>query len=460
MVAGTLIVGMVADQALRGGAVGVGTTLTFVAAALVLVFAGGIRRTEPRVLAAGATVFGTWLAIRASPWLLWPDAAASLVLLGLSASLAVDGSLVGLGIAESAGRAIQAVLHGLAGAVFIAGQVMRMRIRVSIAAPIARGVLIATPIAVVLGILLGTADPVFASFFSVNVDFGQLALDFVFVLAGSLIAAGLLRLASAEPTGRIDGPVWRLGTIEVLVVLTVLDVIFAAFAVAQAVAATGAAGDTLRGAGITYSDYARSGFFQLLWVAGITAVVIIVFSRITARSDRRTQRAFVVLAEVGIALTMLIVIVAFQRLSLYEEAFGFTMLRLYSHVFAAWIALVFLLLAADIGGVWRRRRWLVGATIASGATVLLALNVVNPESVVVSLNVNHASTTHKIDSEYLSQLSSDAIPALLSATSQLSPDLRSQVLRLECAGPHAYAAGPAAYNQAEADAAAALRNRC
>lgn len=188
--------------------------------------------------------------------------------------------------------------------------------------------------------------------------------------------------------------------------------------------------------------------------------MIIVFSRITARSDQRTKRAFVVLAEVGIALTMLIVIVAFQRLSLYEEAFGFTMLRLYSHVFAAWIALVFLFLAAEIGGVWRSRRWLVGATIASAATVLLAMNVVNPESLVVSLNVDHAGTTHQIDSEYLSQLSSDAIPALLSATSQLNPDLRSQLLRVGCAGPHLYAAGPAAYNQADADAAAARRKTC
>jgi len=264
MVAGTLIVGLVADQALRSGAVGVGAAVTFVAAALALVFAGGISRTEPRVLAAGAAVFGAWLAVRASPWLLWPDAAASLVLLGLSASIAADGSLVRLGIAESAGRAIHAVLHGLAGAVFIAGPMMRTRMRVPVAAPIARGVLIATPIAVVLAILLGTADPVFASFFSVNIDFGKLALDVVFVLVGSLIAAGLLRLASAAPVGPIDGPVWRLGAIEGLVVLTVLDVIFAAFAVAQALAAAGAAGDTLRGAGITYADYARSGFFQLL----------------------------------------------------------------------------------------------------------------------------------------------------------------------------------------------------
>src|SRR5260370_33685068 len=106
------------------------------------------------------------------------------------------------------------------------------------------------------------------------------------------------------------------------------------FAVAQAIAATGAASETLRAAGTTYADYARSGFFQLLWVAGITAIVLIVFSRITSLTQPSTKRAFLVLGQVGIGLTLLIVFVAFGRLSLYEEAYGFTMLRLYSHIFA------------------------------------------------------------------------------------------------------------------------------
>jgi Domain of unknown function (DUF4173) len=460
MLAGALCVGLIADQAFRGGAFGVAAALTIAAAALVLVFACGFSRTEPRILAACAAVFGIWLAVRASPWLLWPDAAASLVLLGLSASLAAEGSLLGLGMAEAAARTIHAVFHGVAGAVFIATPIIRARMRLAVTGPIARGVIIAAPIAIILTILLANADPVFASFFNLNVDLGRLSLDGLFVLIGALTASGLVRVASAEPLGRVDGPVWRLGAIEGLVVLTVLDVVFAAFALAQAIAAAGQAGDTLRSAGITYADYARSGFFQLLWVGGITAIVIIVFSRITGRSDQRTKSAFVVLAEAGIGLTMLIVIVAFRRLSLYEDAFGFTMLRLYSHLFAAWIGLVFVFLAADIGGLSRARRWFVGATFTSAVAVLLALNVMNPEAIVVALNIDHAGSTHKIDAGYLSQLSNDAIPGLLAATSQLDPGLRSQVVRVACAGPRSYTAGPAAYNQADADAASARRNHC
>ena len=41
-------------------------------------------------------------------------------------------------------------------------------------------------------------DPIFASFFNVNVDIGRLSTDVAFVVAGCLVAAGLFRLASAS----------------------------------------------------------------------------------------------------------------------------------------------------------------------------------------------------------------------------------------------------------------------
>jgi hypothetical protein len=321
-------------------------------------------------------------------------------------------------------------------------------------------VLIAIPIAALIAGLLASADPVFASFFNLNLDVGTLLADVAFVALGALGAAGLLRVAASEPIERVDGPAWRLGATEALVVLAVLDAVFAAFAVAQVLAATGAAADTLRSAGVTYSDYARSGFFQLLWVSGITLAVLFVFSRISRFSDARTARAFMVLAQCAIALTLLVDVVAFNRLSLYEEAYGFTMLRLYSHIFAVWVAVVFLLLAADFLGVWSGRRWFIGATLATAAAVLLGLNFVNPEALIVSLNTSHAQTAHKIDGEYLSQLSSDATPALLASRSSIDATLRAQVDQAACAGMRTYAPTPAAFNWADAQAAEARRSSC
>jgi Domain of unknown function (DUF4173) len=56
-------------------------------------------------------------------------------------------------------------------------------------------------------------------------------------------------------------------------VLALLDAVFTAFAIAQ-ILVTGAAQETLKSAGVSYSEYARSGFFQLLWAGGITLVTL------------------------------------------------------------------------------------------------------------------------------------------------------------------------------------------
>jgi Domain of unknown function (DUF4173) len=446
-------VGLVADQALRVGTFGLAASLTLALIALALVLAGLISSFESRVLVGASVLFSAWLTVRASPWLLWPDVAMSFALVGLAASVTSRGSLLDMGIAEAAARSAHALIHVGTGALFAIQPAVQARNRMGMVAPIARGALIAAPIAILLAVLLATADPVFASFFNWNLDVGQLTQDLAFVAAGALVVAGLLRLAAAEPLARVDGPAWRLGSIEGLVVLAVLDAVFAAFAVAQAIAATGAAGDALRTAGVTYADYARSGFFELLWVAGITAVVLILFSRITNLTERTTQRAFQVLAMVAIGLTLLIVLVAFQRLRLYEEAYGFTMLRLYSHIFAAWIALIFVLLAADFAGLFRPRRWLVGALSVSAIAVLLALNVINPEAIVVSLNIDRAQATRKIDAQYLATLSNDATPTLLASE---SPDIR----RIACEGSRSYSVSPAAFNWSDATAATSRRTRC
>jgi Domain of unknown function (DUF4173) len=136
------------------------------------------------------------------------------------------------------------------------------------------------------------------------------------------------------------------------------------------------------------------------------------------------------------------------------------MLRLYSHIFAVWIALVFLLLAADMAGLFRRRRWLVGATSISAMAVLLALNVLNPEAIVVALNVDHAQSTHKIDAQYFAELSSDATPALLADRARLDPSLNRDIGRVACAGPHSYSPSPAAFNLSDSAAATARRQSC
>jgi hypothetical protein len=238
--------------------------------------------------------------------------------------------------------------------------------------------------------------------------------------------------------------------VEGLTVLTVLDAVFAAVAAAQANAVTTT----------DYAEYARTGFFELLWAAGITLVVLLVCGRITAFSGRRGHLAFVALAELAIALTLVVVAVAFQRLSLYEAAYGFTMLRLYSHLFAVLIGVAFLYLAAELAGLGRGRRWFLGAASMTALGLLAVLNLAGPETLVVHWNLDRAAASGKLDVDYLGGLSSDAVPDLVAGRARLDPGLQTAIARTVCAQRQPVAGSWAAWNRAAAQAADARRAVC
>ena len=126
------------------------------------------------------------------------------------------------------------------------------------------------------------------------------------------------------------------------------------------------------------------------------------------------------------------VFVALRLLGLYQDAFGLTMLRLYSQVFAVWLGGVFVLLAASLAS-GNRRSWLPAMAAASGLVALLALNVANPEAIVVRHNVDFAESSGRFDPAYLAGLSDDAVPALVQALPRLQPEARAQVLAVVCA---------------------------
>lgn len=101
-----------------------------------------------------------------------------------------------------------------------------------------------------------------------------------------------------------------------------------------------------------------------------------------------------------------------QRLLLYEQAYGFTSARLYSHVFMATLAGVMVWFIACVW--WRPERFAAGAFVAMMIFVA-ALDVVNPDAFIVRQNVTRYVATGNLDTEYLQSLSPDAVPQLTAA---------------------------------------------
>ena len=444
------IAGVVFDAGVRSGVVTLGGTLSIVIAGVVLLVSGRMRTNASRTCIGASMVLSGFLAIRTSSWLVPLNLLACIALLLLAGVLARDGRLTDLSARLFASRAVVSAGHCIASAAFLFQPIRtwlaRVQPRRDGASAVARGLAIAIPIVVLLGALLASADAVFASLLQIDVPFSGNAFGHVaLVVVGGLAIGGVLRAASATPAAPLPTVDRRLGTVEWTIVLGSVVALFGAFAVAQAVTLAGGARHVLETDGLTYAEYARTGYVQLLTVTVLTGLVLAGLNAFAARPTRTEEQRFMVLAEVTIALTAILLIVAIRRLGLYEDAYGWTMLRLTAKAGAVWIGVVLVLLAARFGGIANDRDWFVPAAIAAGVAVVVALNLVNPEAAVARHNLHHAS--HELDSAYLSALNDDAIPTIVDALPTLPPDRVAVLLDAICTGPAVHNQGVLGWNQ-------------
>jgi len=108
-----------------------------------------------------------------------------------------------------------------------------------------------------------------------------------------------------------------------------------------------------------------------------------------------------------------ILVSAFERLLLYEAAYGFSRLRMYTHVFMIWLGL--LLAVVVLLELLRRERLFPLAALLAAIGFALSLALINVDGSIVRQNVARAPLGKGLDVPYLASLSNDAVPALAAA---------------------------------------------
>jgi hypothetical protein len=469
-------IGLVAQALLLGNLLGINAPIlaaSLLGAAFVLRPAD--RRMDPldRWLPPAALAISLAIAIRADPTLLALDLGAACVLLGASIA-AIAGEAV---TRRSAARVVELAL-------LVLGWAGIGVLRVSAAArrpdpgggedsgvsripawigPIARGILIAIPVLFVFGSLFSAADVAFdrlmGRLFTWDVDLGEvpIRLSVAFLIAWAV--AGLLAVASgalgpvtdevsampAEPLPQSLGaaaiglpdpdrsaalaPAIRLGAIESATILIAVDVLFAIFVILQVAYLFGGL-DTLAATGLPYAQYARSGFFELVWVAVLAGGLLATVHAIAARRTGALVGAGLALA----GLTAVVLASALLRLRIYQDAYGWTELRFYVLATIVWlgigIGITIALLATD------RMRWLLHGLGMAAIVVLVGMNLVGPSRLIAEQNVARvldptlvpADGKSGLDVGYALRLGDDAVPALVAALPALEPADRAALL--------------------------------
>jgi len=448
-----LALGFGSDLLLYDKPVGISFPIIMVAILVALVVLGIVEKGRVTWANLGLGIPLVYLAImsavRAEPFLRFLNVSGALILLALLADRLVTGPLTTLNLGNYLVSLFQTGLYSS----LIAPSLLK-RAATDVRAQseggktmrrVLVGVLIAAPFLCIFTVLFAAADLLF------NVYLDDLLGDLTLgdVVGHALLTAALAwivmgglayaltrseKKAEADDEPAEDKPAkgfnvrGALGTLEASIALYSIDVLFLVFVGIQFAALFG--GEAfLERHDLTYSEYARQGFFELLTVALITLALLLALDFVTRRESPRQRLTFLLGSGLMIALTIVILVSAFQRLRLYELAFGFTRLRLQAHVFMVWLAilLAFFMVALLVR---QTRLFATGALLAAiGFTA--TLNVINPDAFIVAHNIKRyeddptadtlSDTTPRagqqvgegLDVDYLGGLSADAVPHLM-----------------------------------------------
>jgi hypothetical protein len=136
-------------------------------------------------------------------------------------------------------------------------------------------------------------------------------------------------------------------------------------------------------------------------------------SAISKRESERQGNIFTAFGILLVALVTVILVSSFQRLQLYELAYGFTRLRIYTHVFIIWLGI--LLAAVVVLELFKRQRHFAFSALMVAVGFIISLNVLNVDTFIVRQNLNRAKTGEELDVAYLASLSEDVLPTLKEA---------------------------------------------
>lgn len=278
-----------------------------------------------------------------------------------------------------------------------------------------RGALIAAPALLIFGLLLTSADERFADMLRelIVFDISEVVMHVVMTAVIAAICTGFLRsLALSGAMPRLARPEsLTLPAAETNVALGLVNLLFALFVGVQFRYFFGAAPAQL-------AQYARRGFFELVWVVALVVPMLLVLEWLVDKS--RGFRLFRALALVQVALVFVIAASALRRMQLYRDAFGLTRLRFFTTAFIIWLAalLVWFVCTVLTG---RRHRFALGA-LATGMAVVVALHAINPDRIIVETNVERARAGQRaFDGTYAATLSDDAMPAIVEHAGVVGP---------------------------------------
>jgi hypothetical protein len=462
-----LAIGVGADACIRDGPVGLGFLVWIALCGLamvgILARAGHVVRRETLAWLGSAVLFAALATWRNDEGLRAFNVLSALVSLGIAATVAAGrpfGSIFAARVRDFIEAALRTVADAVIGVLIL---VTRDRALASgdhgtrRVYTVIRSLALTLPVLIVFLLLLRSADPVFASMvalpeweFDVIMSHILITGFFGWASAGWMrraVAASNAAVRRADPAegGADQAPIAGIGLTEITVLLASLGVLFVLFVAVQVGWLFG--GETMirERTNLTVAQYARRGFFELVWVTLlIIPVLLATRTLLPAKPAERRRHSQLALPLVG--LVGLIMVSAFYRMQMYVSYFGLTTDRLFATVFMLWLGAVLAWLAWTV--LRERGTPFLGGAVVAGLFGLAVLNVIDPNAIVARTNLSRepiaVSTPvpvegqtgtdtvryRGVDLAYLSRLTDGAVPLVIAAVER-APAMAGDTSRLE-----------------------------
>ncbi|WP_339255871.1 DUF4173 domain-containing protein [Paenibacillus sp. FSL P2-0136] len=315
------------------------------------------------------------------------------------------------------------------------------------------GLLISVPLLLIVISLLSTADGVFSQLLEAlprifdNISLGDWIFRGLWVLLLGLGMFGFvwgfvqsksyirtplvsefdamgqkLEVAEAGEEGiGLDDPV------IITTVLTAINAVYMLFVSVQFSYLFGA-WDGILPENSTYADYARSGFLELILVTSINFAILLLSLLAVRKAGGILKRVIQVLLYILVLCSMVMLYSAYSRLTLYEEAYGYTYIRFLVHAFMIFLSLLLVLAAVRIS---REPFPLLKCYIVLGLLSYVLMNYIGMDHIIAKQNIQRYEASGTLDAGYLAGLSADVVPELIGFSKQekgiLDEALRSRL---------------------------------
>lgn len=276
------------------------------------------------------------------------------------------------------------------------------------------GILISVPMLALIIWLLSSADIVFKDLF-LNIPVSKIIKHFLVIILVSVYATCFLwALVKAfnereKQTGysRIK---WKLffDPVILLTILVLINAVYIIFSVIQFAYLFGGSSFVLPSS-YTYAEYARRGFFELVVVSIINFGILLFGITFVKKESKKIFTAIRILLTLLVIFTLILLASAFYRMLVYEQAYGFTYLRIFVQTF---MIMLFFIFISSIIYIWHLSFPVIKSYFIIALAIYIILNFANVDVIIAKNNINRYFDSGQIDMEYIKGLSCDAIPQM------------------------------------------------